>query len=107
VSYRKSVVALQCCWRRKIARRELRSRRMEAREAGKLLQDKNALDEKLKETLIVLETVQNQRNELRQQYKVSPPPPPSPSLEPRGLSRHRVGSLLGRQPSSCWHHRRI
>jgi len=47
---------------------------MEAREAGKLLQDKNALDEKLKETLVILETVQNQRNELRQLYKVSPPP---------------------------------
>lgn len=60
-----------------MARRELRSRRMEAREAGKLLQDKNALDEKLKETLAILETVQNQRNELRQLYKVPPPPPPT------------------------------
>lgn len=70
VSYRSAVVSLQCCWRRKLARRELRARRQEAREAGKLLKDKAALDEKLKETLAILETVQNQRNELRQLYKV-------------------------------------
>ena len=70
VAYRKAIVALQCCWRRKLARRELRARRQEAREAGKLLKDKAALDEKLKETLAILETVQNQRNELRQLYKV-------------------------------------
>ena len=70
VAYRSTVVALQCCWRRKLARRELRARRQEAREAGKLLKDKAALDEKLKETLAILETVQNQRNELRQLYKV-------------------------------------
>ena len=67
-------MALQCCWRRKLARRELRRRRTEAREAGKLLQDKQALDEKLKETVAVLETVQNQRNELRQAYKAGSPP---------------------------------
>ena len=35
---RKGVLAAQCCWRRKQARRELRRRRAEAREAGKLLQ---------------------------------------------------------------------
>lgn len=72
MAYRRAVVALQCCWRRKLARRELRARRQEAREAGKLLKDKAALDEKLKETLAILETVQNQRNELRQLYKVRP-----------------------------------
>ena len=73
MAYRRAVVALQCCWRRKLARRELRARRQEAREAGKLLKDKAALDEKLKETLAILETVQNQRNELRQLYKVFSP----------------------------------
>ena len=98
---------VQCCWRRKLARRELRRRKAEAREAGKLLQDKQvllclttnfycdlfarhdviiesacfvagrckshskqALDVKLKEITAVLENVQNQRNELRQLYKV-------------------------------------
>jgi myosin-5 len=61
---------MQCCWRRKLARRELRRRKAEAREAVKLLQDKQALDVKLKEITAVLENVQNQRNELRQLYKV-------------------------------------
>ena len=64
-------MALQCCWRCKLARRELRSRRKEAREATKLLEDKQALDVKLKETIATLEHVQNQRNELKQAYKVS------------------------------------
>lgn len=69
-SYRKAIVALQCCWRSKVARKELRNRRKEAREATKLLQDKQALDVKLKETIATLEHVQNQRNELKQAYKV-------------------------------------
>lgn len=63
-------MALQCCFRAKIARRELRNRRKEAREATKLLQDKQALDVKLKETIATLEHVQNQRNELKHAYKV-------------------------------------
>lgn len=33
------------------------------------LQDKKALEDRLKEVQNILETVQNQRNELRQQYK--------------------------------------
>ena len=60
----------QSLWRGKCARRELRRRRAEAREAGKLLQDKQALEVKLREIQNVLETVQGQRNELRQQYRV-------------------------------------
>lgn len=70
LAYRRAIVALQCCWRRKTARRELRRRRTEAREATKLLQDKQNLDAKLKETMAMLENVQNQRNEIRQSYKV-------------------------------------
>ncbi|KAK9809830.1 hypothetical protein WJX72_000004 [[Myrmecia] bisecta] len=66
---RRGCVAGQTLWRSKLARRELRRRRAAAREAGKLLQDKNALESKLKETLAILETVQNQRNELRQQFR--------------------------------------
>ena len=62
---------VQSLWRAKAARRELRQRRAEAREAGKLLQDKQALESKLREVQNVLETVQGQRNELRQQYRVS------------------------------------
>lgn len=61
---------MQSLWRGKLARRELRRRRQEAREAGKLLQDKQALESKLREVQNVLETVQGQRNELRQQYRV-------------------------------------
>ncbi|DBA65606.1 TPA: hypothetical protein ACH3X2_002670 [Trebouxia sp. C0005] len=67
--YRRRVVRLQCAWRSKLARRELRQRRASQREAGKLLQDKKALEDRLKEVQNILETVQNQRNELRQQYK--------------------------------------
>ena len=36
--YRRRVVRLQCAWRSKLARRELRKRRASQREAGKLLQ---------------------------------------------------------------------
>lgn len=67
---------VQALWRGKCARRELRRRRAEAREAGKLMQDKQALEVKLREVQNVLETVQNQRNELRQQYRVSARPLP-------------------------------
>eukprot|EP00887_Chlorella_sp_A99_P001914 scaffold18.g1914.t1 len=69
VGYRRGVVAAQTAWRGKLARRELRKRRTEAREAGKLLQDKQALEVKLREVQNVLETVQAQRAELRQQYR--------------------------------------
>ena len=41
---RRGVIAAQCCWRRRAARRELRRRRAEAREAGKLLQVSLAQD---------------------------------------------------------------
>ena len=60
----------QSLWRGRSARRELRRRRAEAREAGKLMQDKQALEAKLRDVQNVLETVQTQRNELRQQYRV-------------------------------------
>ena len=36
--YRRRVVRLQCAWRSKLARRDLRKRRASQREAGKLLQ---------------------------------------------------------------------
>ena len=60
----------QTRWRSKVAKAELRRRRAEARESGKLLQDKQALERRLGELQGVLETVQNQRNELKQQFKV-------------------------------------
>ena len=63
---------MQTRWRSKLAKRELRRRRAEARESGKLLQDKQALEHRLKEMQAILETVQNQRNELKQLYKVQP-----------------------------------
>jgi len=61
--------AMQTRWRSKIAKQELRRRRAEARESGKLLQDKQALELRVKEMQSILETVQNQRNELKQQFK--------------------------------------
>ena len=61
----------QTRWRGKVARAELRRRRAEARESGKLLQDKQALEGRLKEVQTVLENVQNQRNDLKQQFRVS------------------------------------
>ena len=75
----------QSLWRSKCARRELRRRRTEAREAGKLMQDKQALEVKLREVQNVLEAVQNQRNDLRQQYRVrrcAAPPTPAPISRP-------------------------
>ena len=60
----------QTRWRGKVARAELRRRRAEARESGKLLQDKQALEGRLKEVQTVLENVQNQRNDLKQQFRV-------------------------------------
>lgn len=48
-----------------------RSLRAEAREAGKLMQDKRFLESKVAEMTGTLELVQNQRNELKQSYKVS------------------------------------
>eukprot|EP00798_Chlamydomonas_sp_ICE-L_P027113 gene27113-2338_t len=51
------------------AKRELRELRSEARESGKLLEDKKALEIKMLEMQETLDMVQNQRNELRQQVK--------------------------------------
>jgi hypothetical protein len=53
----------------KAARSALRHFKTEAREAGKLLEDKKALETKLKEMEGTLELVQGQRNELRQEVK--------------------------------------
>lgn len=88
----KSAVAIQTCWRAHVARqqyekicqaavvvqsafrfqlakKEYRQLRSEAREATKLLADKQALEEKLKEVQNTLEVVQSQRNDLRQEAK--------------------------------------
>ncbi len=46
--------------------------RWQAREAGRLLQDKQALEGRLREMARILATVQDQRNELKQQYKARP-----------------------------------
>lgn len=69
VEFRKAVVKAQCAWRVKLAKREVRKRRAEARESGKLLQDKKDLEQKLTEVQNILTNVQNQRNELRQQLR--------------------------------------
>lgn len=52
-----------------MARRELRALRQQAREGTKLLEDKKVLEQKVHELQAMLETVQGQRNELRQQVR--------------------------------------
>ena len=69
VQFRTAVIMAQCAWRCKMAKREVRRRRAEARESGKLLQDKQNLEKKLQEVQNVLGNLQNQRNELRQQLR--------------------------------------
>lgn len=64
-----AVIIAQCAWRRKLAKRELRRRRTEAKESGKLLQDKQALEVKVRDLQKKIETLQRQRNELRQQLR--------------------------------------
>ena len=50
-----------------LAKRELAHLRQEARESTKLLEDKKALESKVRELQDTLNLVQDQRNELRQQ----------------------------------------
>eukprot|EP01025_Chloroclados_australasicus_P055566 TRINITY_DN6759_c0_g1_i2.p1 TRINITY_DN6759_c0_g1~~TRINITY_DN6759_c0_g1_i2.p1 ORF type:complete len:1608 (-),score=236.01 TRINITY_DN6759_c0_g1_i2:671-5494(-) len=66
---RQASVIFQCAWRMKKAARELRKRKAEAMQASKLMQDKKALESKVNELSTVMETVQNQRNDLKQQLK--------------------------------------
>lgn len=68
---RKAAIAIQSAHRVKVARKALRSLRQQAREGTKLLEDKKALETKVAELQSMLETVQNQRNELRQQVRDS------------------------------------
>jgi hypothetical protein len=90
---------VQSLWRGKCARRELRRRRTEAREAGKLMQDKQALEVKLRELQNVLETVQNQRNELRQQCRVRVCLPgcycPMPHIMPCRAGQSAAAAMVG------------
>lgn len=53
--------------RPQVARHALRSLRQQAREGVRLLEDKKVLEARVAELGATLETVQNQRNELRQQ----------------------------------------
>ncbi|GFR45863.1 hypothetical protein Agub_g7314 [Astrephomene gubernaculifera] len=66
---RDAVLVVQSGYRIKVARRALRHLRQQAREGTKLLEDKKALEQKVHELQSMLETVQDQRNELRQQVK--------------------------------------
>jgi myosin-5 len=56
---------VQCLWRRKVARRKLRTLRAEARESGKLLQDKERLEGQLKEMQGVVAAMQSSRADAR------------------------------------------
>lgn len=68
---RNAAICMQSRWRGVKARRELKRLRAEAREARKLLEDKRILENKVKEMQATLETVQDQRNELKRQVKDS------------------------------------
>eukprot|EP00210_Caulerpa_lentillifera_P001139 g1097.t1 len=66
-----AIIVVQSYWRGLIARRELKALRLEAREARKLLEDKRILEAKVNEMQNTLETVQDQRNDLKKQVKDS------------------------------------
>ena len=63
------IILAQSLWRAKMARVEVSQRRVAARESGKLLKDKEALERKLEKLQEVSETIKNQRNDLRQLLK--------------------------------------
>lgn len=63
------IVLCQTRWRCRMAKRELRKLRVEARESGKLLKDKRALENRCQELQDILNTVQNQRSEVKAQLK--------------------------------------
>ena len=68
-SYLGVVIVAQSLWRAKMSRAEVARRRMEARESGKLMKDKEALESKLEKLRAISDTVTNQRNDLRKQLK--------------------------------------
>jgi len=67
--HRNAVITFQTHWRGLVARRELKKLRAAAREAAKLLEDKRILEAKVKELQSTIETVQDQRNEMKRQMK--------------------------------------
>ena len=68
-SYVKDITAVQNRWRGRQAKRELRRLRQEARESSKLLKDKRTLELRVQELEEIVNTVQTQRNELKQSLK--------------------------------------
>jgi len=64
-----NIVKVQTRWRVRVAKRELRRLRKEARESTKLLKDKRTLELRVQELQDIVNTVQNQRNELKQSLK--------------------------------------
>lgn len=66
------MVRLQCLWRSKLARRELRRRRQAARAADKILQDKKDLEARVAELQRILEQARVERSNFRQHLRVGP-----------------------------------
>lgn len=58
----RKVILVQCAWRCKVARRKLRTLKAEARSSGKLMQDKVALEARLKEMQGIVARMQEGRN---------------------------------------------
>lgn len=69
---KRRVVRLQCLWRSKLARRELRRRRQAARAAEKILQDKKDLEGRVAELQRILEQARVERSNFRQNLRVAP-----------------------------------
>ena len=69
---KRRIVRLQCLWRSKLARRELRRRRQAARAAEKILQDKKDLEGRVAELQRILEQARVERSNFRQNLRVAP-----------------------------------
>jgi myosin-5 len=67
----RKVVLVQCAWRCKMARKELRARKAEARNTGKLMEDKANLEKQLKDMQVIVAKMQDGRKEDRDKMKAA------------------------------------
>lgn len=67
----RKVILVQCAWRSKVARKELRARRADARNTGKLMEDKANLEKQLKDMQVIVAKMQEGRKEDRDKMKAA------------------------------------
>lgn len=67
----RKVVLVQCAWRSKVARKELRARKADARNTGKLMEDKANLEKQLKDMQVIVAKMQDGRKEDRDKMKAA------------------------------------